>query len=183
MFGKEVQDRVCRYYVGLFLLLYGSGKIAGGQFYRRGALPDEVAATTLGEAAAYPLAWTFMGYSGAYILFIGLSQIIGALLLLTERTKLLGVAVLIPILVNIVVFDIIFLDQPAALGNAVLYLVMLLYLLVLNQDKVTDAFRALTRLPGLKLLNWRQAIVTIVIMAVVFGGNMLLSNWLGYGNG
>lgn len=51
-----------------------------------------------------------MGYSFAYILFIGVMQIVGAWMLLWERTKLLGVAILMPILVNIVVFDIIFLD-------------------------------------------------------------------------
>lgn len=110
---------------------------------------------------------------------------IGALLLLTERTKLLGVAILLPILVNIVVFDIIFLDEPAALGNAILYLLMLLYLLYLNSTKVVEAFQALTNLAdgGNKKLSWSKALAVAVTMGIIFGGNMLLSNLLGYGNG
>jgi apolipoprotein N-acyltransferase len=38
--------------------------------------------TTLGEATGFDLAWTFMGFSFAYILFIGLAEIVGAWLLL-----------------------------------------------------------------------------------------------------
>jgi hypothetical protein len=62
----------------LFLNIYGVGKTAGGQFYRRGRLPEDVANTVLSEAAAFDLAWTFMGYSFAYILFVGVAGVLGA---------------------------------------------------------------------------------------------------------
>jgi hypothetical protein len=186
---ENILDRVCRYYVCFFLLTYGMGKMLGGQFYRHGKLPDDVAALTLGEAGAFPLAWTFMGYSGAYIAFVGISQVIGALLLLHERTKLLGVAILIPILVNIVVFDIIFLNEAAALGNAVIYLMMLLAILYFNRTKVIAAFNALTaavrseaRSENKKVgyPRWQLTLAIIGIMGVVFALNMLLSSLLGY---
>jgi hypothetical protein len=196
-FTENILDRVCRYYVFLFLLVYGLGKLMGGQFYRRGELPADVAALTLGEVEAFPLAWTFMGYSGAYIAFVGISQIIGALLLLHERTKLLGVTILIPILVNIIVFDIIFLnDGNAALGNAILYLLMLCAILYFNRRKVITAFNALTAPGGFEAgpqvqsevkragwPRWKIALVILGIMGLTFGLNMLLSNLLGYGNG
>src|SRR5262245_16943147 len=98
-FRQRVIELAARWYVFWFLNVYGLGKIAGGQFYRRGRLPEEVAKTLLGEANAFDLAWTFMGYSFAYILFIGLAEVVGAWLLLWERTKLLGVAVLLPVMV------------------------------------------------------------------------------------
>ncbi len=195
-FAKKVLERVARYYVCLFLLQYGIGKMIGGQFYRRGELPDAVAAMTLGEAPAFELAWTFMGYSGAYIAFIGISQVIGSLLLLGERTKLLGVTLLVPIMVNIVAFDVVFLDAYAALANALLYLFLLLLILYLNQDKVSAAFRALTsanhrgaytQVPGedkqVKPNRWQLPLTVATAMAVLFGFNHLLMLWLGYGNG
>lgn len=94
--GRDVIELAARWYLFIFLNIYGLGKIAGGQFYRQGHLPPDVANTLLSEVAAFDLAWTFMGYSFAYILFIGLAEVFGAWLLLWERTKLLGVAVLFP---------------------------------------------------------------------------------------
>jgi hypothetical protein len=187
LFTKKVLEHAARYYVCLFLLLYGIGKMIGGQFYRRGELPDEVAAMTLAEAPAFELAWTFMGYSGTYIAFIGISQIVGSLLLLNERTKLLGVTILIPIMVNIVVFDIVFLNAYGALANAFIFLFLLLLILYLNQDKVSAAFRALTQVQGeikkVRSSRWQFPLTVGTAMAVLFGFNHLLQLWLGYGKG
>lgn len=187
LFTKKVLEHAARYYVCLFLLLYGIGKMIGGQFYRRGELPDEVAAMTLGEAPAFELAWTFMGYSGTYIAFIGISQIVGSLLLLGERTKLLGVTILIPIMVNIVVFDIVFLNAYGALANAFIFLFLLLLILYLNQDKVSAAFRALTQVQGevekARSSRWQFTLTVGTAMAILFGFNHLLQLWLGYGKG
>ena len=90
---KKVLELAFRVYVFMFLNVYGIGKILGGQFYRRGKLPEEVANMTLGEVDAYTLGFTFMGYSYGYILFVGISQLIGAWLLLWDRTKLIGVTI------------------------------------------------------------------------------------------
>ncbi len=78
-----------------------------------------------------------MGYSFAYILFIGLAEVVGAWLLLWERTKLLGVAILLPVMVNILVFDIIFLDAYGALASATIYTVLLLVILICNKEAVS----------------------------------------------
>jgi len=65
-FRQRVIELAARWYVFWFLNVYGLGKILGGQFYRRGRLPEDVAKTLLGDANAFDLAWTFMGYSFAY---------------------------------------------------------------------------------------------------------------------
>ena len=163
---SKIAELACRYYVFVFLNFYGFGKILGGQFYRRGQLPEEVANTTIGQASAYDLAWTFMGYSSAYIYFVGISQIIGAWLLLSNRTKLLGVIILFPIMVNIIVFDIIFLDVRDALVNAILYFLMLLYILYYNREKVQEALTALIK-PNTNSTT-SQSRVTTMILVVVF---------------
>ncbi len=178
---EKITEIASRWYVFVFLNLYGSGKIAGGQFYRRGALPPEVAQTTLEQATAYELAWSFMGYSFYYILFIGSAQIIGAWLLLWERSKLLGVMILLPIMVNIIVFDLIFLEVKDALVNALLYFGMLLYILYANRSRIASAWWALTqRSDGMVEdrgpARWQHWLLALLLMALVFGLDQLLVN-------
>lgn len=177
-------ERAARLYVFLLLNVYGSGKIVGGQFYRQGQLPPEVATQTLAEVGSFDLAWTFMGYSYAYILFIGLSQMVGAWLLLWERTKLVGIAILVPILINIIVFDAIFFDTYGALASAVIYLLLLLTVLFINRDKVVELLRMATQAPsrGKKSLTVKARTVgfVLVIMAALFAVEQFFINLFGH---
>lgn len=180
-------ELAARWYVFLFLNIYGWGKIAGGQFYRHGRVPAEVATVTLGQASGFDLAWTFMGYSFAYILFIGLVEVLGAWLLLWEDTKLFGVALLLPVMVNIVVFDIIFLDEYGALASAVIYTLLLFFILVCNRQRVKAAVQAL--LPGEGKVRLplgqraRTALVAIGSMALLFAVDQAFVNLFGHGRG
>jgi hypothetical protein len=100
---------------------------------------------TLENADAYTLGFTFMGYSYGYILFVGISQLIGAWLLLWDKTKLIGVTLLIPIMLNIVVFDIFFLgEHKGALANAILYFLLLIIILIINKDAIRLIFNNLS---------------------------------------
>ena len=185
--SQGILDLAARWYVFFFLNVYGLGKIVGGQFYRRGRLPEEIADVPLSQVTSFDLAWVFMGHSFAYILFIGIAEVLGAWLLLWERTKLLGVAILLPIMVNIVVFDIIFLDKLGALASASLYTLLLFVILFLSRDKVAEAWQALTAPAGTRHRSWRQkaltAVVALVVMAVLFGFDQMLVNLLGHGRG
>ncbi len=186
-FGKRVVELAARWYVFVFLNAYGLGKIVGGQFYRRGELPEEVASTPLGEAAAFDLAWTFMGYSFAYILVIGLVEVVGAWLLLWERTKLLGVAVLLPVMVNILVFDVIFLDKYGALASATIYTALLFVILALNRERVAEAIRTLTTRagprPGPVRERVKVVVAALVLMGLLFAFDQLLVKLFGHGRG
>ncbi|PTM02023.1 MAG: hypothetical protein DA407_15475, partial [Bacteroidetes bacterium] len=93
---KETLELVFRQCVFIIINIYAISKLLGGQFYMKGKLPAEVANTTLGDASGFSLAWTFMGHSYFYILFIGITQLIGAWFLLWNKTKLIGVVILIP---------------------------------------------------------------------------------------
>ena len=186
-FRQRVIELAARWYVFWFLNVYGLGKILGGQFYRRGRLPEDVAKTLLGDANAFDLAWTFMGYSFAYILFIGLAEVVGAWLLLWERTKLFGVAILLPVMVNILVFDIIFLDVYGALASAAIYTLLLFVILACNREAVAQALRALVpeAQPNPMPLKQktRTAIVALALMGLLFAFDQMLVNLLGHGRG
>lgn len=179
---KELLELVLRQSVFILLNIYALSKLLGGQFYMNGKLPAEVANTTLGEASSFSLAWTFMGHSYVYILFIGLTQLIGAWFLLWNKTKLLGVLILIPILVNIIIFDIIFLDVYPALANAFIVFAMLVLILFLNKENITEAFQKLINLPTRSIPLKRRLLtfgVTIVLIALIFTFDHLIEQWFG----
>ncbi|MEM8526240.1 MAG: hypothetical protein AAGG68_16485 [Bacteroidota bacterium] len=182
---KTHLELACRIYVWITLSIYGSGKMMGGQFYRHGKLPEKVAQLPLEEVIDFDLAWTFFGYSTFYILFIGMSQLIGAFLLLFERTKLLGVAVLIPILLNIIVVDIAFKISWGAMTSAIMYLLALFYVLYFNKEKVVAAFQALINkevIPAAmnrKQKKWMRLLIAIGIFAAIFFVEQQLLNLVG----
>ncbi len=167
-------EYVSRWYVFIFLNFYGLGKIMGGQFHRRGNLPEEVKTLTLENADAFNLAWTFMGYSYGYILFVGVLQIKGAWMLLWNKTKILGVLILIPIMVNIIVFDIFFLDSKKALVNATIYFLLLNLILYFNKTEVIKVLKILAfkneRLNsiGKFKLSLVNILIILGIMALLF---------------
>jgi len=184
---KEILEITCRLYVFFFLTSYGIGKIIGGQFYTAASIPDEIALMPIELVPDFELAWTFMGRSFGYILFIGLAEIIGAFLLLFNKTKLIGTLILIPIMVNIIVFDIFFLDEYGALAGATLYLLMLLTIVVINKEKMSNILKELvsTKVPlktssKEKILNY---LIALVIIVLIFIGDQLIVNLIGYGKG
>ncbi|WP_431157809.1 hypothetical protein [Winogradskyella poriferorum] len=158
-------------------------KIFGGQFYMKGNIPSEVANTTLGEANGFSLAWTFMGHSYAYILFIGVFQLLGAWFLLWNKTKLIGVLILLPIMLNIIVFDIIFLDVYPALANAIIVFLMLLLILFFNKEVVIDIVNKLTNFESKNSIPVKNRLITlgitILFIVLIISVDSLIEYWLG----
>lgn len=176
----EIVFRQC---VFIILNIYAISKLLGGQFYMNGKLPEQIANTTLGEASGFSLAWTFMGHSYVYILFVGITQLIGAWFLLWNKTKLIGVFILIPIMVNIILFDIIFLDVYPALVNAVIVFVMLMLILYFNKDTVQDVIKRLTNFQKTNKIHTKRRLITfgitILIIVLIFAFDSFIEHWLG----
>ena len=153
------------------LSIYGLGKIVGGQFYLKGELPEEVAKVSLADTTSYNLAWTFFGHSKAYIYFIGISQLIGALLFLINRTKLIGGAILIPILLNIIVVDYFFGVAYGAMFSACWYLASVLFVFYLYREQLEQAVKSLLKAPTHvieKRKVWKLVLGIAAMFAVIF---------------
>lgn len=180
---RKIFELVTRQCVFIILNIYAISKIFGGQFYMKGKLPAEIANTTLGEASSFSLAWTFMGHSYFYVLFVGLTQLLGAWFLLWNKTKLIGVLILIPIMINIIIFDIIFLDVYPALANAIIVFLMLLLILFFNKEIIIEAYLKLINSPlNFKIPLKRRLItlgITILIIVLIFSFDSLIEYWLG----
>ena len=180
---KRIFELVLRQCVFIILNIYAISKIFGGQFYMKGKLPAEIAKTTLGDASSFSLAWTFMGHSYFYILFVGFTQLIGAWFLLWNKTKLIGVLILIPIMINIIIFDILFLDVYPALANAVIVFLMLLLILFFNKEIIIGAYQRLISSPKKIQVPLKRKFltigITIIVIVLIFSFDSLLEYWLG----
>ena len=173
-------ELAARFYAATMLSVYGLGKIVGGQFYRKGALPDEVAVTPLSEAGGFDLAWTFFGFSEGYIYFIGLSQLLGCALLIFNKTKLLGVAVLVPILLNIIVVDYFYSISTGAMMSAIGYLTAISFVAFCNRQKVLAAFQSLifsnaTDTPAFSKQALKAGAALLIVVILVLLENQMLN--------
>ena len=180
---KGTIELVLRQCVFIILSIYAISKLLGGQFYMNGKLPAEIANTTLGEASGFSLAWTFMGHSYIYILFIGISQLLGAWFLLWNKTKLIGVLLLLPIMINIIIVDLIFLDVYPALANALIILLMLFSILFLNKERIIEAIQRLTSFETKTKITIKKRLlifgITILVIVLIFAFDSFIEYWFG----
>lgn len=103
--------------------------IGGGQF----GLAHALNTRPVGTMTGFELTWYYYGYSHAYGLILGLTQVVGGILLLFRRSALLGASVLIPVMVNILMINVFF---TIALGaEIVAALVLISSLLLLWQER------------------------------------------------
>lgn len=88
-----------RYYLAMTLMDYGFAKIFKTQFYQ----PEpNTMFTPMGEISRDLLYWSTMGSSYSYNIFMGLMEVIPALLLLFRRTRLLGALLATAVMVNVI---------------------------------------------------------------------------------
>ena len=90
---------LCRLIVGFAFLTYGTVKLLGGQFHHGDFVIDS--RNTEGTW----LVWCFFGYSPVYARFIGLCELMPAILVLIPRTSTLGALALLAVSLNITVMD------------------------------------------------------------------------------
>lgn len=106
-----------RFYVGLMLINYGFIKIIKLQF------PDLALYRLIqpyGHSSPMGLAWTFLGYSKGYNIFMGLAEA-SAILLLFRRTMTIGAIVALGTTGNVMAINY-FYDIPVKIISTVLFL-------------------------------------------------------------
>jgi hypothetical protein len=124
-----------RYALATTMIVYGAVKVIKSQF------PDPPLDRLLqpfGDASPMGLLWTFMGASTPYNIFSGAGELLGALLLTTRRTTLLGSLVCIGVLGHVVVLNFSY-DVPVKLFSLHLFL-MAVFLAAPDFKRLADLF-------------------------------------------
>ncbi len=94
--------KIFSYYLSLQFMKYGFDKIFKGQFY----LPEpNILFTSFGNLDKDIAFWSTMGLSHSYSFFMGLCEVIPALLLLHKKTRTLGLILSLGVLLNIVAIN------------------------------------------------------------------------------
>ncbi|MDQ6757139.1 MAG: hypothetical protein M3004_09400 [Bacteroidota bacterium] len=89
---------VVRYYLAFVLFSYGFVKIIKLQF----PFPDLFRLTeTYGDSSPMGLAWTFIGYSKGYNIFIGSAEVLAGVFLFFKRTTLVGALIAMTVMMNV----------------------------------------------------------------------------------
>ncbi|MDG1476420.1 MAG: hypothetical protein P8Q14_04690 [Vicingaceae bacterium] len=123
--------------VALMMLTYGFGKIV--QFTGTDSTEKVVS-----QLSGMELMWTFYGHSFIFALIIGTFEVIGGILLLLKRTRVLGCFLLTAILTNVIIQDIVFEVHKGALYSAIIYQLCISIIIWFNRTKIITAFRLLT---------------------------------------
>ncbi len=147
-----------RYWLALTMLAYGLFKVIPSQF----GAPSVVSLDRrLGDMSPMGLLWTFMGYSTPYIQFGGALEMLAGLLLLFQRTRVLGAAVAAGVMANVVMLNFCY-DVPVKQLSALLLLTALI-LLAPHVRRLLAAFIAEARERGTR----RQERARLVVKAVL----------------
>lgn len=123
-----------RYYVALMLINYGLVKVIQLQF----PPPNMYRLTQpYGESSPMGLAWTFLGFSRGYNLFMGLAEV-AAVLLLFRRTMTLGTIITLMTTANVMAVNY-FYDVPVKILSTML-VTMTLFLMARDAERLFTFF-------------------------------------------
>lgn len=92
---------------------YGYSKLSGNQF----GISEVEMATTIKDLSLFKISW-FVFEQEPFKTFVGISQIICAILLLINRTVLFGVLLFLPIVSTILIIDLTIMSAPMATAFA-----------------------------------------------------------------
>jgi hypothetical protein len=137
----EIFENAISWIVVLAMFTYGGGKWF--QFYEATELNK-----TVPEMTGMELMWAFYGYSKSFAITLGIFELIGGVLILIKRTRLIGCFFTSAILVNVIFQDIYFGVHLGALKAAILYQLLLLIILWLNREKVISSIKILIESNG-----------------------------------
>ncbi len=135
------------YYLAFQLLKYGFNKIFKLQFY----LPEpNMLFTNIGDASRDILYWSVMGVSRSYSIFMGVLEVVPAILLFFRRTRLLGALIAMGVLANVVMVNVSF-DISVKIFSTFLLLLSLL----IAVPELPNLYRFFTQKPISENNLWR----------------------------
>lgn len=121
----------CCLYVSGIMIVFGAGKYQ--QFNHS---VDE-------KFKGMKMMWEFYSYSKPFVLTLGFFEILGAVLLMIPKTRIIGGLFLISLLTNVILQDY-FYEVPAIFGAVTLQLIIL-FILWLNRIPLINGFKTFTK--------------------------------------
>ncbi len=150
-----------RWHVALSLFVYGIAKTVQFDVTAENEAP-------VNSLTGQQLMWAFYGYSVGYAKFLGVVEVLGAVLLLFRRTTLLGCLVVTGVLVNVITQDLVYGVNEGALRAAIIYQLLTFTVVVLNREQAVRIWRAfVTPAPAGAVLPWYWLALGAVVVLVL----------------
>lgn len=143
-------------------LSYGWGKLTGGQF----GLSSEQMNKPITELGLFKLSW-YLFDQEPFNSFIGVSQIVAGLLLLYNRTLILGALISIPILANILIIDITYIKMTGFYWRLSYYLVLDFLILWHYKERMILALNTILKGISTKFKYSVWAYLMLPVMAIL----------------
>ncbi len=134
---RAILELAFRWHVAISMFVYGIAKTV--QFS-----PTSEVSAPANTLTGQELMWAFYGYSLGYAKFLGVVEMLGAVLLLFRRTTLLGCLLISGVLVNVITQDLVYDVNAGALRAACIYQGLVFAVVALNGAQVRQVWRALT---------------------------------------
>ncbi len=132
----EIVENAISWIVVFAMFVYGGAKLF--QFDSSTGIDK-----TVSEMTGMELMWAFYGYSKAFAITIGFFEIVGGLLILFKKTRIIGCLFTSAILVNIIFQDIFYNVHLGALRAALLYQALIVIIIWLNKEKFIRSIKIL----------------------------------------
>ena len=147
------------FYVAYYISVYGFAKILKTQFQP----PLSVLETPIGDLNGFWLTWVYYSHSETLANLLGTMQIGGSILLMFRKTRLAAIFLLLPVMVNIDLVNHFYAISPLAYFNSAHYTFILLFLLMLDYDKLKTVFSYKGTMP----LNFRGGLLMVARIFVI----------------
>lgn len=161
MLSLSKKDKI-EIFVVLAMFLYGGAKLIQ---FQGAAEIDKTAA----EMTGMELMWAFYSYSKAFAITLGILEVIGGILILIRRTRLVGCLFTSAILLNVILQDIYYGVHVGALKAAILYQLLILIILWLHKEKIMTSLKTLFVFkngPQTKTKHLAKLIIAFVVFVV-----------------
>ena len=155
----EILENSISWIVVLAMFIYGGGKLI--QF--DGAIEID---KTVSELTGMELMWAFYSYSKSFAITLGILEIIGGILILIKKTRIIGCLLTSTILVNVIFQDIYFGVHLGALKAAILYQILILIILWLNKEKLIRVIKILLESNKIEQPNMKLFIKLLIAFGV-----------------
>ena len=156
---------IARFLLAIIFIMYGYSKLTEGQF----GLSNEMLEKPIKELNLMQIGW-YIFDKQPFKFFIGISQIICGILLLINRTVLIGAIIFLPIALNILIID--FTIMPTQMANAFafrlgFYIILDLLIFYHYKDRIIKALKTLTESIKPKYKHKIWALLIIPIFAII----------------
>lgn len=167
---------VIRYYLAYMLFVYGFVKVIKLQF----PFPSLVRLTdTYGDSSPMGLAWTFIGYSTGYNIYIGGAEVLAGVLLFFKRTTLLGALLAMTVMTNVFAMNLAY-DIPVKIFSLNL-LFIATWIAWKDLDRLVGFFIThkpiLPRLDGYPFKTKWKKIIQLSLKTIAIGFTIYSTAW------